>query len=179
MPYLKLVESASQRVTEVREAVVRLGRDPAATIVFTGDDARVVSARHAEIRYVGGEWRLADAGSKNGTFLNGERIGAPVPVRLGDRMMLGQGGPVLIVEGMGTSPGMPVLKPGGGRGAGPEDRHGDDRRRARQGAGGAQARPPGLDGVLPGDRGGGRRGLAPQDSLAHCALGLSSSDSRS
>src|SRR5438128_5853193 len=47
---------------------------------------------------------VRDAESKNGTYLNGERISKPMPIRLGDKIMLGQGGPVLLVEGMGTAP---------------------------------------------------------------------------
>jgi pSer/pThr/pTyr-binding forkhead associated (FHA) protein len=45
-----------------------VGRDPASAIVF---DDPSVSARHAELRWSAGAWLLRDAGSKNGTFLNG------------------------------------------------------------------------------------------------------------
>lgn len=111
MPYLKLVESASQRVTEVREAVVRLGHDPAATIVFTGGEARVVSARHAEIRYVGGEWRLADAGSTNGTYLNGRRLEAGAALKVGDVITLGAAGPKLSVAAVAETLAPPPTVP--------------------------------------------------------------------
>src|SRR5256886_8574130 len=47
---------------------------------------------------------VRDAGSTNGTFVNNEPVTDAVPVRLGDRIMLGKGGPVLIVEGLGTAP---------------------------------------------------------------------------
>lgn len=97
MPYLKLVEPASQRTTESRDAVVRLGRDPSATVVFTGDDAKVVSAAHAELRHVGGTWQLVDLGSRNGTYLNGRRVSADTPVKTGDQIRLGETGPSLSV----------------------------------------------------------------------------------
>lgn len=97
MAYLKLVEPATQRTTEVRDTVARLGRDQSATVVFGGEDAKVVSARHAEIRHVGGVWRLADAGSRNGTFLNGQRLTADAPLKVGDVIRLGETGPSLTV----------------------------------------------------------------------------------
>ena len=57
MPYLKLVALGTGRAVEVRDDVVRLGRESDSTITFAGDDARVVSARHAEIRHAAGGWR--------------------------------------------------------------------------------------------------------------------------
>ena len=97
-PYLKLVEPARQHTTEVREAVVRVGRDPASTIAFTsGEDAKVVSTRHAELRWDNGRWRVADAGSRNGTFLNGQRLTAESDLKAGDVIRLGETGPSLTV----------------------------------------------------------------------------------
>ena len=65
----------------------------------------MVSRVHAELTEgPSGGLVLRDAESKNGTYLNGERIKRAMPVRLGDKIMLGQGGPVLIVEGLGTAP---------------------------------------------------------------------------
>jgi EAL domain-containing protein (putative c-di-GMP-specific phosphodiesterase class I) len=40
-------------------------------------DNRIVSSRHAVIRFEGGQWMLEDLGSTNGTFVNGERLTAP------------------------------------------------------------------------------------------------------
>jgi S1-C subfamily serine protease len=54
---------------------------------------------------------VRDAGSRNGTFVNGERVTEPMPVRLGDKIMLGPGGPVLIIEGLGTAPLATVSRP--------------------------------------------------------------------
>ncbi len=97
MPYLKLLETVRQRVTETRDPVVRLGRDPGSTIVFTGDRAQVVSARHAEIRYTNGAWRLVDLGSRNGTYLNGRRVAADAVLQIGDLITLGDSGPTVSV----------------------------------------------------------------------------------
>jgi len=57
VPYLKLVELGTGRAVEVRDDVARLGRASDSTIAFAGEDARVVSARHAEIRHAAGAWR--------------------------------------------------------------------------------------------------------------------------
>ncbi|MCV4932664.1 FHA domain-containing protein, partial [Escherichia coli] len=56
---------------------VWLGRDPAADVVFD-PEAVMVSRRHAEIRTTGGEFRLFDNNSFNGTFVNGQRLAAPI-----------------------------------------------------------------------------------------------------
>ncbi|MGH7673574.1 MAG: FHA domain-containing protein [Gemmatimonadales bacterium] len=99
MPYLKLVESATHRTTEVRESPVRIGRDTSSTMVFSGPDdaAKVVSARHAEIRFESGAWVLADLRSRNGTYLNGRRVAEAMPLSAGDVIRLGESGPELLV----------------------------------------------------------------------------------
>src|SRR5207245_8515766 len=93
--YLKLILTATQRAVEVRESVVRLGRDPASTIAFSGDDGKVVSAHHAELRHDADGWRLVDLGSRNGTSLNGTRVSGEAPVQPGDEFSLGETGPTL------------------------------------------------------------------------------------
>ena len=75
----------------------RLGRDPTLELVFDeGDD--VVSALHCRVvKHDDGAWWLEDLGSTNGTWLNGQRITAPVKLETGSRFSLGQRGPVLKV----------------------------------------------------------------------------------
>jgi len=53
-------------------------------------DSPSVSRRHARIRVEGGQAILEDLGSKNGTFLRGQRISAPVPLADGDEIRLGK-----------------------------------------------------------------------------------------
>ncbi len=50
---------------------VTIGRDPGATLVLNHG---TISRRHAEITYDNGSYLLRDLGSKNGTFVNGERL---------------------------------------------------------------------------------------------------------
>ena len=49
----------------------------------------LVSGDHAEVRVIGGEFVLADAGSRNGTFLNDQPVMAPLPLADGDRIRVG------------------------------------------------------------------------------------------
>ncbi len=97
MPYLKLQLIASGRTLELRDPVVRVGRDPSATIPFTGDDARVVSTKHVELRHSGNAWRVVDLGSRNGTYVNGRRLEGEAPLGPGDEVRLGETGPRLLV----------------------------------------------------------------------------------
>jgi len=52
-------------------------------------DHPMVSGRHAKLTMRDGGWLLEDLGSANGTFLNGERITAPVMVGPQDRVQIG------------------------------------------------------------------------------------------
>jgi len=50
-----------------------------------------VSGVHAELRRLGEEWTIADEGlSRNGTFLNGERVSGRQRLRPGDRLRVGR-----------------------------------------------------------------------------------------
>jgi pSer/pThr/pTyr-binding forkhead associated (FHA) protein/S1-C subfamily serine protease len=93
VPYLKLLDLTTKQVTELRDAVARLGRSPDCAIVAGGPSAAVVSAAHAELRHAGGEWQLVDLASRNGTFLNGPRLTAPATLHAGDVIALGERGP--------------------------------------------------------------------------------------
>src|SRR6266850_2613457 len=99
---------------EARGTRIRLGRGRECEVQPVESNDTIVSRVHAELT-VGtrGGLVVRDADSKNGTYLNGERINKPMPVRLGDKIMLGQGGPVLLIEGMGTAPQKAVPRPEG------------------------------------------------------------------
>jgi sigma-B regulation protein RsbU (phosphoserine phosphatase) len=66
--------------------VITLGRATECTVPIRD---RYLSRRHAEIVFAGNEWVVRDCGSVNGTSLNGARIVAPIPLRPGDRIALG------------------------------------------------------------------------------------------
>jgi serine phosphatase RsbU (regulator of sigma subunit) len=48
------------------------------------------SRLHAELKQEGDQVVLIDAGSANGTFLNGQRVTAPIPLRPGDLIRIGE-----------------------------------------------------------------------------------------
>ena len=75
----------------VGDGPVRLGRDPASTVVV---DHPGVSWRHAAVAPGGPlTWVVSDAGSTNGTFVDGHRITGPTPLRPGGVVALGHDGP--------------------------------------------------------------------------------------
>lgn len=49
-----------------------------------------ISRHHARLEHAGERWVLTDLGSSNGTFVNGERIEAPVELVNGDVIMFGK-----------------------------------------------------------------------------------------
>jgi DNA-binding winged helix-turn-helix (wHTH) protein len=63
-----------------------LGRDVAGSINL---DSPSVSRRHARIHVSVHEAMLEDLGSKNGTYLRGERVSTPVPLSDGDEVRVG------------------------------------------------------------------------------------------
>ena len=69
-------------------AKVTIGRSPDADVVLGWDDE--VSRFHATLERVGSVWTVADDGlSRNGTFLNGDRLTGRRRLRSGDRLRVG------------------------------------------------------------------------------------------
>lgn len=72
----------------------RMGRDPACDLSIV---EQVVSKVHAEVRCEEGQWWIVDAQSRNGTYLDGERVErALLPSSC--KVELGQGGPILWIS---------------------------------------------------------------------------------
>lgn len=67
---------------------VTIGRSPDADVPFTGDEE--VSRLHAVVEWIGTHWTILDDGlSRNGTFVNGERITGRRRLREGDSIRIG------------------------------------------------------------------------------------------
>ena len=66
--------------------VTTIGRAVGSDVVIT---SRRVSREHARVQRQGRRMMLADVGSSNGTFLNKERVLAPVELRDGDAVSIG------------------------------------------------------------------------------------------
>jgi pSer/pThr/pTyr-binding forkhead associated (FHA) protein len=65
---------------------------------------QTISARHARLASHHGQWWVEDLGSKNGTYLNQERISQAVVVTAGDELRCGQVVLRVEIEGMAGSP---------------------------------------------------------------------------
>lgn len=89
--------SAGSRYAIV-DAVTSIGRHPDSGVFL--DDVSV-SRRHAEIRSVDGGPTIADVGSLNGTYVNGERIEGEVSLVEGDQVQVGKFKLVYVVGGHG------------------------------------------------------------------------------
>lgn len=68
-------------------AVSSIGRDAGNDVVLQDEAA---SARHAIVSFADGEWWLEDAGSTNGTLLNGTRIWEKQRLQYGDEIQVGR-----------------------------------------------------------------------------------------
>jgi pSer/pThr/pTyr-binding forkhead associated (FHA) protein len=65
-----------------------VGRSPDAEVALPWDDE--VSRVHAELERLGPDWTIADDGlSRNGTFVNGDRVGGRMRLRSGDVIRIG------------------------------------------------------------------------------------------
>jgi pSer/pThr/pTyr-binding forkhead associated (FHA) protein len=74
---------------EGRAGRVTIGRNPSNDVALTWDEE--VSRLHAEVERLGGEWILADEGlSRNGSFVNGERVDGRRRLRDGDVIRIGR-----------------------------------------------------------------------------------------
>jgi hypothetical protein len=93
-----------------RQVIVELPADASAVTVGRRTDNDVslawdleVSRVHAQFEHVGGEWAVADDGlSRNGTYVNGERITARRRLRDGDRVVFGETAVVYRMPATGT-----------------------------------------------------------------------------
>ena len=94
----------SGRELEFDQDVIRIGRMPDSDVNFDPEVDLDASGRHAEIRSEDERYLLIDAGSRNGTWLNGQRV-KHAALRPGDEIELGRGGPKLKVQAMQGRPG--------------------------------------------------------------------------
>ena len=104
MPRLKIVQDGDERVYEILDAEVAVGRGAANAIQLTGDG---VSKHHAAIRRLGEYWKLVDLESRNGTTVNGCTRNQRW-LRTGDTIAIGSA--ELHYDAMGAREGAPVVK---------------------------------------------------------------------
>src|SRR5215213_635981 len=97
--YITFVDQTTRVVYEIRGPEGMIGRDTAGAIAFTGDQANTVSVRHARVLNADGQWWVEDVGSRNGTFVDEQRLdpGARRALVKGRVMRFGSRGPKLEV----------------------------------------------------------------------------------
>jgi pSer/pThr/pTyr-binding forkhead associated (FHA) protein len=104
MILLRQVKGAdSGREFEFDQDLIRIGRMPDSDVNFDPEVDLDASGRHAEIRNEDGRYLLIDTGSRNGTWLNGQRI-KHAALNVGDEIELGRGGPRLEIASVRNRP---------------------------------------------------------------------------
>jgi hypothetical protein len=113
-PFLVLRDdSGSQRIVELEGGAEHLsiGRAPGNDVALPWDEE--VSRVHAELEGMAGEWTVSDEGlSRNGTYVNGERIGGRRRLRDGDVVRIGR--TLLAFRRPATEDSRPTAIAGGG-----------------------------------------------------------------
>jgi hypothetical protein len=88
VPDWTLISLSKNETLQLRRRHTTIGRSVENDIVLTEDDR--VSRNHAEILRQGNQLTLVDCGSRNGVWLNHQRITEAVPLKTGDRIRIGR-----------------------------------------------------------------------------------------
>lgn len=91
------------RELEFEQDLIRIGRMPDSDLNFDPEVDLDASGRHAEIRNEDGRYLLIDTGSRNGTWLNGQRI-KHAALGDGDEIEFGRGGPIILIASVRNPP---------------------------------------------------------------------------
>lgn len=87
MAFVVVIDGDSQRRVALTGDLVTIGRGAGCDLVLAGDES--VSRQHARLERTAGGWTVTDLGSRNGTHLNGRRLGAATEVAHDDRLRVG------------------------------------------------------------------------------------------
>ena len=88
-PFLVYRDGNDAQVILTLSGPVTLGRRPERDVALTWDSE--VSRLHAQLEPVGSDWTVLDDGlSRNGTYVNGERVNGRKRLRDGDRIVVGE-----------------------------------------------------------------------------------------
>jgi sigma-B regulation protein RsbU (phosphoserine phosphatase) len=87
MAFLRVISGPSEgKIEELHRPRTVVGRHPACNVVIRNPE---VSRYHAEFHLLGDDCFLEDLRSRNGTYLNDDRIRSRCPLREGDRVRIG------------------------------------------------------------------------------------------
>jgi pSer/pThr/pTyr-binding forkhead associated (FHA) protein len=92
-----LIDVVSNRTYPINSPVSRFGRDISNDVVLTGDKS--LSRFHFQVTIVNSEYFVEDAGSRNGTFLNGAPVTSPKKLLNGDIISAGMSRYRLVIGG--------------------------------------------------------------------------------
>ncbi|MGD8279500.1 MAG: FHA domain-containing protein, partial [Gemmatimonadota bacterium] len=100
MSQLVLHDLTNQHAREFTGANVRIGRAATCEVVVSGPGKEVVSSVHVRFLKRDDGWVVEDLGSRNGSFLDGERLEAhtPTPIAETQVVRLGRAGPQFRVQ---------------------------------------------------------------------------------
>lgn len=85
--YLEVWTPAGRELVALEAGRLTLGTDPANDLALPADPT--VSRLHAVLERYGADWCVRDLDSRNGTFVNGQRVWRERPLRPGDELRVG------------------------------------------------------------------------------------------
>jgi DNA-binding CsgD family transcriptional regulator len=85
--YLEVWTPAGRELVSLQAGRLTLGADPANDLALPADPT--VSRLHAALERYGTDWCIRDLDSRNGTFVNGQRVWRERPLRPGDELRVG------------------------------------------------------------------------------------------
>jgi hypothetical protein len=85
--YLEVWTLAGRELVALEAGRMTLGTDPANDLTLPADPT--VSRLHAALERYGADWCVRDLDSRNGTFVNGQRVWRERPLRPGDELRVG------------------------------------------------------------------------------------------
>lgn len=90
-----------QWILDDSQMEITIGRSAECTISIP---VRWISRNHALLRREKGQFMLEDTGSKNGLFINGQRVTKPTPLKDGDTVQLAPALELIYVDSEATAP---------------------------------------------------------------------------
>jgi predicted component of type VI protein secretion system len=85
--YLEVWTAAGRELVALEAGRLTLGADPANDLTLPADPT--LSRLHAALERYGAGWCVRDLDSRNGTFVNGQRVWRERPLRPGDELRVG------------------------------------------------------------------------------------------
>ena len=85
--YLEVWTTAGRELVALEAGRLTLGADPANDLALPADPT--LSRLHAALERYGAGWCVRDLDSRNGTFVNGQRVWRERPLRPGDELRVG------------------------------------------------------------------------------------------